>query len=99
ELWAYDKDKGLYIFNRFGDFINKLELQVASDILNIQKEQNQIIYTTSELMSVYNLQDFTTRTLNVEKVIGKKAKGVFINRNNFYVLSADGLSIYNVNYE
>src|SRR5690606_31003589 len=24
ELWAYDKDKGLFIFNRFGDFLSKI---------------------------------------------------------------------------
>jgi hypothetical protein len=98
ELWAYDPEKGLYVFNRFGDFINKIVLQSNLPILSFQKEQEQLIYATQELITVYNLQNFTTKILNIEHLIGKKNKGVFINRDYFYVLNKEGLSIYSASY-
>lgn len=98
ELWAYDKEKGVFVFNRFGDLINKIALSSATVVLNIQKEQDQLIYTAADLISVYSLRDFSLKTLDIVQVTGEKARGVFLSRDRLYVLTADGLNIYHVSY-
>lgn len=98
ELWAYDKDKGLFIFNRFGDFLSKIELPSATAVLNIRKEQDQVIYTSADLISVYNLKDLTLKTLDVMQVTGEKPRAVWITKDHLYVLGPGGLNIYNVTY-
>ncbi len=98
ELWAYDQEKGLFIFNRFGDFLNKITLPSATAVLNIRKEQDQVIYTSAGLISVYNLQDLTLKTLDVMQVTGEKPRAVWITKDHLYVLAPGGLNIYNVTY-
>ena len=98
ELFAYDSNRGLYMFTRFGDFINKLPLQADSEILDIQKIQNQIVYATAKNIYVYNLNDFSVNSMNIGQVIGTAAKSVYLDRSFLYVLNSAGLDIYSVTY-
>ncbi len=95
ELIALDYHKGLYFFDRFGDFQNKLELPASSGIHTMQKEGAQLIYSTPDAITLYNLETFERKMIDTKSLFNKKSRGIHFTRNFLYFLADDGLYIYN----
>ena len=88
-LYAYDTDNGIYVFNRFGVFLNQIPLNISSEKFQILGQQ--FIYLDKREMINYNMADFQSKIYEIPSDI--QVKEARIERDYLYLLSDKSLKM------
>ena len=89
-VYLYDPGKGLYIFDHYAAFINKIPIIKWS---SVNVSQNKLIGISENMIHVYNLENKLISTYKLPSGINNPESLRVIN-NKLYILTAAGLTVF-----
>ena len=89
-VYLYDPAKGLYIFDHYAAFINKIPIIKWSAV---SVSQNKLIGISESVIHVYNLENKLTTSYKLPSGIDSPG-GLRVINNKLYILTAAGLNVF-----
>ena len=89
-VYLYDPAKGLYIFDHYAAFINKIPIIKCSAV---SVSQNKLIGISESVIHVYNLENKLTTSYKLPSGIDSPG-GLRVINNKLYILTAAGLNVF-----
>ncbi|MEO5569651.1 MAG: hypothetical protein ABIT08_11580 [Bacteroidia bacterium] len=91
-LWMSNPASGVLIFDMFGTYLKTLEIKDASDLENIQVNDDKIILSHGNTLKETNQSDLKSTEITYPEL--KDALKIRIEQNRLYVLEKDAFEIY-----
>jgi hypothetical protein len=94
KVYLVDSTQGVFIFDQFGTFLNQLQF---IGLKSLQIENDQIIYLKEGQIHIYNLKNFSEKTVDLRFIPAKEnPEQALIFRNLLYVRYKNELSIFEI---
>lgn len=95
ELWALSEQNELFVFTRFGDYVNQYKLETTEPIVALQRVGDQLIYATNNKIYLHQLLNQQIRMIDLG--VGKgEILGVVFTSEKIYLLKKHEVLILKV---
>lgn len=96
ELWALSDVNVLFVFTRYGELVNTYPLGLEEEIINMQREGNQLIYSTNKNAFVFDINSQQKKNISLTPLIKQEIKGIEFTKDKVYLLQKDGVYTFQI---